>query len=122
VFSLIALLATMLAAACASGTANPSRTSRDTIARAEVEATNVSNALELIQRLRPEFLRPRTAGSGGTITPVVYVDGVRQGSTSSLQSIPKEIVFEVTYIDSNDATLRFGTGHGAGAVLISTRR
>ena len=116
----------LLVTACASaGTngqgASAPRGSRDVITQAEVEATDVSTVLDLIRRLRPEYLRAR--GGGASIGPVVfYLDGVKQQSVDALQTISKEIVREVRYLNATDATMRFGTDHTAGAVLVSTRR
>jgi hypothetical protein len=124
----LVLVFSMLAA-CASGgsggggnTGAP-RASRDLIVLSEIEGVEVTNAFELIQRLRPEMLRARSGG-GFTSTPtaVVYLDGVRHGDLSSLNSVPKDIIREVRYINAADATTRFGTGHTGGAILITTRR
>jgi hypothetical protein len=91
------------------------------ITQAEIEATDVSTALDLIRRLRPEYLRAR--GGGSSIGPVAfYLDGVKQQSIDALATISKEIVREVRYLNATDATMRFGTDHTGGAVLVSTRR
>jgi len=122
-----AVLLFSVLAACASGgagggTGTP-RGSRDVIVLSEIENVEVTTAYELIQRLRPEMLRPRAGGSFSQVpTPVVYMDGVRHGDLQSLHSVPKEVVREVRYISASDATTRFGTGHVGGAILITTRR
>jgi hypothetical protein len=116
------LLLILLLAACASGGAATPRTTRNIIGRPEIEATNASHALELIERLRPEFLRPRSGSGAGLTAPVVYINDIRANSRSQLEALPKDLILEVVYIESQDATTRYGTGHGAGAVLVSTRR
>jgi outer membrane cobalamin receptor len=115
--------------ACASGGSSNSgarRGQRDVIALEEIQASDANNAYDLIRLLRPEMLRPRS-GMGSTTNiplPVVYIDGVRpgDGGVTQLQSIPRDIVREIRYINSADATTRFGTGHMAGAIMVSTRR
>jgi hypothetical protein len=120
------ILMVSLLAACASGGSSGSSTphgSRDLIILSEIEAVEVTNAFDLIQRLRPEMLRPRSGGGfTSTPSPVVYLDGVRHGEVNSLTSIPKDIIREVRYINAADATTRFGTGNTGGAILIATRR
>lgn len=122
----LALLIPVLAACASSSGGNSTRTprgSRDVIVLSEIEPVQVTNAFELIQRLRPEMLRPRTGGSMTSVpTPVVYLDGVRHGNIDSLNSVPKDVIREIRYINASDATTRFGTGHTGGAILISTRR
>jgi hypothetical protein len=117
----LAFASVLLAAACASSSGGSSSgTSRNTdvITAQEIEVTQVPTAYDVVQQLRPHFLRPR-AGSGPI---VVYIDGVRRGDTSELRSIDKSIVREIRYLDANDATTLYGTGHGSGAILVSTRR
>jgi len=53
---------------------------------------------------------------------VVYRDGVRVGLFSSLETIMVETIQEVRWLDGPDATQRYGTGHGAGAIEVTTRR
>lgn len=90
----------------------------------EIEASTVPNAFELVQTLRPQFLRPRgTTGSmGASSNPVTYVDGRRLGGLSELAGIPRGIVREIRYIDANEATMLYGTGHAGGAILVTTGR
>ncbi len=104
-----------------SSTPRQQRTTRDVIAQAEIERTEVSNALDLIQRLRPEFLRPRGAGGVQSVPVAIYVDGIKQSSASVLSSVPKNLVVEIRFINATDATTRFGSDHGNGAVLVTTR-
>ena len=119
----LVLVFSMVAACASGGSTTAPRGSRDLILLSEIESVQVTNAFELIQRLRPEMLRPRSGGGfSSTPTPVVYLDGVRHGEIDSLNSVPRDIVREVQYISGPDATTRFGTGHTGGAILIATRR
>ena len=96
----------------------------------EIDAirTEVSTARDLIQRLRPGFLRSRGASSfgnaaNGSPTPStqVVVDGAPRGGLSALTQIPAMSVREIRYLNAADATIQYGTGYDAGAILVFTR-
>lgn len=90
-----------------------------------------SDAYALIQRLRPEYLRPtRNAGSvrisqnqpdPGPRTAKVIVDGSPRGELDVLRQIPAAMVTEIRHLNAADATTRFGTGYEGGAILVTTR-
>jgi hypothetical protein len=46
---------------------------------------------------------------------------VRHGGLDFLQTIRVEMVEQMEYLDASDATTRFGTGHGGGAIVVLTR-
>jgi len=86
--------------------------------------TGGASAYDLIQRLRPEYLRSRGTSSLNNpipVTAVVYVDEVRFGQIESLRALSTEQIREIHYINASDATTRFGTDHVGGAILITTR-
>ena len=84
----------------------------------------ISNAYDAIQRLRPDMLRKRMGartGEGASADIEIYVDGRHVGALETLRSIPAEQIKEILYLNSSDATLRFGTGHTEGAILITSK-
>jgi len=110
---------------------------RDIITRAEIQdrAPDVKTALDVVQRLRPHFLRERATGSittpltaegnrntAASRQPVqLYVNGARSGvPAAALRDIPAAAVIDILYLDASDATTRFGTGHDNGAILVRT--
>ena len=112
---------------------------RDLITREEIQdrAPDVLTAYDVIQRLRPHFLRERAPG--GIATPFdkngnrnpaaarspvqVYINGVKAGIAAvSLREVLADAVIDITYLNASDATTRFGTGHDNGAVLVVTGR
>ena len=111
-----------------SGTASqpttPPRTARgpaDLITEAEINAgTSYQNALEAVQYLRPQMLRPR-AGAGAQAV-VLYVDDVRMNDMNGLTTVPANRVREIRFINARDATTRWGTGHDSGVILVTTKR
>lgn len=110
-------------AACASGSGGPRRV-RDYISPEEIAAVQAATAFEVVQQLRPEFLRTRgsVSASGSEAVAVVYIDGVRAGSLQELRRVPREALQDVRYINAADATTRYGTGHGGGAIMVATKR
>ena len=113
-----------------SATASPSsqtrvRGSRDRITAEELATIDVQNALQAVQRLRPNFLQTRGAASSsitqGPQEIVVYVDQTRMGGPGTLAQIPIAEVKEIQYLSATDATQRFGTGHGAGAIIVTRK-
>jgi len=104
-----------------SGGSRPSH-SRDRITADELANIDVQNALQAVQRLRPNFLQSR-GGASASITQgpqdvVVYVDQTRMGGPSTLAQISIADVKEIQWLSGTDATQRFGTGHGSGAIIV----
>lgn len=124
--TILLLFITLILAACASsGTQGTrERRDRDHITRDEIARVQVGTAYEVVETLRPQYLRSR--GMGSTTAPpeyaVVYIDGVRAGGLDQLRRVSRDSLEEIRYINGSDATTRFGTGHGGGAILVTTRR
>ena len=118
----------VLAVSCASSgtrtdaTRQQTRRSRDVIVQAEIDSTSAADAYQVIQLLRPEWLRSRGAGSmgGAPQMPVAYVDGQRYGELQSLQSFRIGTFKELRYYSASEATNRWGTGHTGGVVFLTT--
>ncbi len=107
--------------ACSSSGASSgtSSSNRDVLTRAEIDESNSGSLYDAIQRLRSSWLRPRGGGSQAEVQ--VMMDGVRVGDVSFLQNVRPESVIEVHYVNSRDATTRWGTGFTAGAIDIISR-
>jgi hypothetical protein len=130
--SLLAALSLAIAAGCASapsGTAGAtqastsrSRGSPDRITAEELATLDVQNALQAVQRLRPSFLQNRGGAASsitqGPVDVVVYVDQTRMGGPNTLSQIPISDVKEIIHLNASDATQRYGTGHGSGAIVV----
>lgn len=107
------------ASAGGGGTSGPrSSPTRLVLEDLQDEAVMQLDAYQAIQRLRPRWLQTR-----GTTNPMLYVDGVQRGTNlGELRSIRVADVQQMQYLSANDASTRFGTGHGGGAILLTTRR
>jgi hypothetical protein len=117
--------ALLMLAACASpGSRIADRGASNLLTRAEIDpvVTAVGDIRELIERLRPQWLRPRGRPSmqdQNAGLPVVYVDGVRVGTPERLRGMSTGGLIQIEYISASDATTRFGTGHLGGAILVT---
>ena len=112
--------------ACASGPSSgePSR-NRDLITAGEIEDLPVTSARDLVERLRPAWLRargPASMGSGRPEYPVVYIDQVHSGGLEALNRVSSLVIEEIRFISARDATTRFGMNHGGGAIMVKIRR
>ena len=130
-----ALLTALAFAGCASSGGAPSNSktrtsSPDYVTSIEIEATQASNAYELISRLRPRWLQANTAGSigGGAVRTqiiAVYLDGTRIGAKEGLRSISASGIKTMQYYDATRAATvlrEVGSEPIAGAIVITTTR
>ena len=102
---------------------------QDVISESEItsRATDASNALQIVQKLRPQMLRSRGLVSPNDMTgeasmPKVYVDNVSYGTIESLANINAAQVKEIKFIKGPDATTTWGTGHMGGVILVTTKK
>jgi outer membrane cobalamin receptor len=93
------------------------------ITREEIAATNMGNMSDVIQQLRPQYLRTRGRTSinlaGDQVA--VYMDDVHMGSVSVLSQIGANGVKRVEYVRGPDTGFKFGLDHQAGVVHIITK-
>ncbi len=117
-FSLLVIV--VIAGACASsgGSSGPRR-DRNLITTADIaELTGLSDALQVVQQLRPAWLRRR----GRTGFPTVYRNDSRRGENpAALANIPIEIVREIRFLSATDANIRWGTSVSGRVIHITTR-
>lgn len=113
------------AAAPAAATGATSRRQGNVITSEEIAKSSGSTALDVVRQLRSQWLITRGVagandpGAGGIM---VYVDGVRRGGLESLEQIGVEQLGQIRFLDANNATTRYGTGHPNGAIEITTKR
>lgn len=124
---LFALALAFAATACASGgTAGggSSRSSSGRLTEADLAQFASQDIVTVIQRLRPQWLQVR--GGGGTTGRSgiqVIVDGQKQqGGLDSLRGMSANTVQEASFMNARDATTRYGTDMGDGAIIITTKR
>jgi hypothetical protein len=117
------LVALLVVGGCASTGTGGSSGSRDEITREQLLEMPQATAFDVVRRLRGRWLRPRGAGTSVRLDPtdiVVYVNNQREpGGIESLRSFRAGELQSIEYFDSSRATTRWGTGHPAGAIVIS---
>jgi hypothetical protein len=96
---------------------------RTLLGKAEIARSGAPTALDAVRVRRPDMLRRRGQDTPArpTAEPVVYVDGMREaGGLAALSNLPSSGVSEIRFLSGNDATIRYGAGHGSGAILVRT--
>ena len=138
VFAVVAVALSMACASSGGGGAGGSRTSsggQDVITEADItgRAADAANALQIIQKLRPQMLRSRglavlpTAGrtaqeATAASLPRVYIDNIAYGDLNQLTNVNASQIREIRYMNARDATTQFGTGHMGGVILVLTKK
>ena len=119
---LVAALA-LLVVACSS-TPRQRSTSRQqrVITIAEIDAVRYTNAFEVVEALRPQWLRTRGRTSFRAQESVkVYLDDSLLGDPLQLRQITTRSISSIRFMDANEATTRWGLDHGHGAIIVLTR-
>ncbi len=96
----------------------------DVLTLEQIRRIDAHDALDVVRRLRPAWLRPRGAtrfGGEPVAEPVVYLDNVYIGDPRALAGVRAENLYEIQHLSASDATIRYGTGHTAGAILVTTK-
>lgn len=95
---------------------------RETLTRADLEVNHFHSPYEAVQALRNNWLQPPAAtiagGYGSAVS--VYLDNVRLGGPSELQTIPINAVQYIRFFDAVEATQRWGVNHSQGVIYVST--
>ena len=117
----IMTLAAAMACASAGGSGSGSGTYRDpiVITEQEIGASNESNAFDVVQKLRPLFLKTRgrtSISAGGTEYASVFVDGQYNGDLSTLRNLVASQVREIRYLSGPEAGGKYGIRYGSGAI------
>jgi hypothetical protein len=121
----LAVLLTLAACATGGGTEEQDRGSRNRIVRAELQEIPVTTAFEAVRQLRPNWLRQRgeasisAFGSGGIR---VVIDSAPQGELEVLETIRTDQIEEMRFLNQSEASVRYGTNFGYGAIEIVTRK
>jgi hypothetical protein len=120
----MALVSLALLAACASGAPARAPANEPSLISAEqLSAAPYPTAFDVVQALRPQWLRSRGRTSITQQEFVkVYLDNSLMGGTDQLRGITTKSIAAIRFLDGVQATQRWGLDHGQGAILVSTRR
>ncbi len=126
---LVTIATAMLAAAACGGrpatgtTPRVARSSNDAISMEEIQRGHWANAYDLVESLRPRWLRPRgpTTILGDQTVVQVHVDDTRLGGVEALRGIAVGDIASIRWVDPVSAAGQWGADHAEGAIVITTR-
>lgn len=93
------------------------------ITREELSESHYPDAFAAVEALRPSWLRQRGSSSFSRPEYIkAYHDGMPLGSVAGLRRVATDEILSIQWLNGSDATQRFGTDNGSGAILVTTRR
>jgi hypothetical protein len=106
----------------------PPRSSSTLITEDDIEraGSSVASAYDVVQLLRPRWLKQRhavlnlpgvTPGDTGWPEFSVFVNDYEMGGLSYLRSVPAEQVYTMRFLSMNEVGARYGPTNGPGIVL-----
>lgn len=111
----------LLCAACGPTTEGRPRGDRNLLTQEELVARGYHNVYDAVEALRNNWLRPRGSDSFNQPSEVqVYLDSNRLGGVDALRGMNVNVIRSVRWFDGVTATGRWGVGHGAGVIYVST--
>jgi hypothetical protein len=128
---MIGLLPLIGGGCAAGGPGTATDSDRELLTTEDLAPYGAQDAYAVIRRLRGHWFSTRstgtqidpTLGSGGLGQVKVYVDGVlRPDGLEALKQLTVNEIREMRHLDGRDATMQYGTDHGAGAILVFTGR
>jgi len=94
---------------------------RNLLTGEQLRSQHFENAYDAIEALRSNWLASRGPDSFQTPTIVlVYLDNVRLGGVEMLRGISTQSVASIQRFDGLEATARWGIGHGAGVIYVTS--
>lgn len=96
-------------------------TDRNVLTQEQFASRHFSNVYEAVEEFHSPWLSTRGTDSFSSPSEVkVYLDNTLMGGIETLKSIPIINVVYVRHYDGPSATSRWGTGHAAGVIYVST--
>ncbi len=120
----IIALALVIASCSSAGTGSATSRFSNVVTTEELADVDYMNGLQALRRLRPNWLRVRgqaTFSRQASAGIRLYVDGRRRNDIFELESIRTSDIREMRFLSGREATTRYGTDHGDGAILVETR-
>jgi hypothetical protein len=100
------------------------RTRRDVITQEEIDATHLSNAFDVVSRLRPQWLHNRGGpypDPDGSVEVQVFFNGQPVGSVDALKGYSASQVGTLRYVDPIRARATYGPPNGRGVITVTGR-
>ncbi len=116
----------------------PANRNRRVITAEEIEQAQETNAFQVVEKLRPEFLvsmsRQHTLGRGAVQQPdlgysqpepepaaAVFVDGTEMGGIDELHRIQSITVEQIRYLSGSEAQTKYGPRFPAGVIEVTLK-
>jgi len=99
------------------------RSSSDRITHDEIVRGHWANAYDLIENLRPRWLRAHGPDTilGDPVVVQVHLDDNRLGGVDNLRNIPVGDIESIEWFDPVTAAGRWGADHGNGTIVVTSR-
>ena len=110
-------------AACAPAVRHRDDPLSPVISREQIAALHATDALEVVKRLRGQWLHVRGVTSlvdRATALPMVYVDAMPVGTVEALRDIPSSDLWEIRALSAWDATTKYGGRRRGGVIEVTT--
>jgi hypothetical protein len=127
--SIIVACASLSAATAGAQSAEPvvvakrPRQDQQLITRDVIIGTQYTNLYEVVQAMRPNWLRTRGANDSANADSLqVYLDNQRIGGAGELRNIPPTSVLSLRYYDPIASASRWGMNHSAGVIFVLTQK
>jgi hypothetical protein len=88
--------------------------------RDEIVDSRVATLLEFVRWHRPRWLHYSAADGAAEGGVAVYLNGAWIGDEESLRDISSGLAASLRFIEGDEASARWGRGHEAGAIMITT--
>ncbi|HTI06607.1 MAG TPA: carboxypeptidase-like regulatory domain-containing protein [Gemmatimonadales bacterium] len=100
-----------------------SRRSNDVLDQDEFSGSSATDAYQLVQQYRPNWLASRGStsfGNAGSDALQVYVNNINFGDVTHLHDVPASDVVTMRHLSGPDATTRYGLNHAGGVIEVQT--
>jgi hypothetical protein len=99
------------------------RQDQQLITRDVIIGTQYTNLYDVVQAMRPNWLRTRGANDSATPDSLqIYLDNQRVGTVNELRNIPPTSVLSLRYYDPIASAAKWGMNHSAGVIYVLTQR
>ena len=121
--SLPALALVFLATACHRGATISPQTNFDYLSQAQMQERNFINLHDAIAALRGNWLVVRGTDSFQAPSQIwVYYDQTKLGGIETLKTVLVQDIAYARHYSAIDATTRWGVGHAAGVIYVSSHQ
>ena len=115
------LAAAVVLCGCASRLKTGEARDHGTLTKEQIAESHFNTAYDAVEALRSNWLNARGTDSFRTPSEVlVYLDNTKLGGTETLREIAANTIVYMRFYDGIAATGRWGIGHGAGVIYVST--